>query len=124
MNLKKIFKKFILIDIFLLILLVIGALTLPGLSYEENNQSSEMFDLISLIWLLSYFVCWYFLYKFKPIGKQFYLFLFIIGIIISLLGGSLTYTPLYYILDGLSWVNTGVILTFLYFSPIKKEFDK
>ena len=52
------------------------------------------------------------------------LFLFIIGIIISLLSGTNATGPVLYTIDGLGWSISGVILGFLYFSPIKKEFEK
>ena len=34
------------------------------------------------------------------------------------------YDPIFYLLDGLGWANSGAILVFLYFTPIKKEFEK
>ena len=50
--------------------------------------------------------------------------LFIIGIIISLLSGTNATGPVLYTIDGLGMSISGVILGFLYFSPIKKEFEK
>jgi hypothetical protein len=32
--------------------------------------------------------------------------------------------PWLYVIDGLGWANSGAILILLYFSPIKKEFEK
>ena len=127
MNLKNIFKKFVLLD---LLLIVLGVSTLffeneTILSFNENvDPTSDMFDLIALIYLVAWLICLYFLYKFKQIGKQFYFFIFIFGIILSLLMGASAQGPITYVLDGLSWANSGVILALLYFSPIKKEFDK
>ena len=127
MNLKNIFKKFVLLD---LLLIVLGVSTLffeneTILSFNENvDPTSDMFDLITLIYLVTWLICLYFLYKFKQIGKQFYFFIFIFGIILSLLMGALAQGPITYVLDGLSWANSGAILALLYFSPIKKEFDK
>jgi len=79
--------------------------------------------LVGIIFV-AYFICLYFLYKFKPIGKQFYLVLFIGAIIVSLFAGEVASTPIEYVLDGLGWTNSGAILTLLYFSPINKEFEK
>ena len=127
MNLKNIFKKFVLLD---LLLIVLGVSTLffeneTILSFNENvDPTSDMLDLITLIYLVAWLICLYFLYKFKQIGKQFYFFIFIFGIILSLLMGALAQGPITYVLDGLSWANSGAILALLYFSPIKKEFDK
>ena len=38
--------------------------------------------------------------------------------------GASAQGPITYVLDGLSWATSGAILVLLYFSPIKKEFDK
>jgi hypothetical protein len=127
MNLKNIFKKFVFLD---LLLIVLGISTLffeneTILSFNENvDPTSDMLDLITLIYLVAWLICLYFLYKFKQIGKQFYFLIFIFGIILSLLMGASAQGPITYVLDGLSWANSGAILALLYFSPIKKEFDK
>ena len=125
MNLKDIFKKFILLD-FLLLLLSISSLFFENETIISFNESvspmSDMFGLIVLIYLFTLLICLFFLYKFKKIGKQLYLFLFILGVILSLLMGDSAQGPISYVVDGLSWTNSGVILTLLYFSPIKKEF--
>ena len=127
MNLKNIFKKFVLLD---LLLIVLGVSNLffeneTILSFNENvDPMSDMLGLITLIYLVAWLICLYFLYKFKQIGKQFYFFIFIFGIILSLLMGASAQSSISYVLDGLSWANSGVILALLYFSPIKKEFDK
>jgi len=127
MNLKNIFKKFVLIDL-LLIIVGVSALFFENetiMSFNENvDPTSGMFDLIGLIYILAWLISLYFLYKFKQIGKQFYFFIFIFGIILSLLMGASAQSSISYVLDGLSWANSGVILALLYFSPIKKEFDK
>ena len=127
MNLKNIFKKFVFLD---LLLIVLGISTLffeneTILSFNVNvDPTSDMLDLITLIYLVAWLICLYFLYKFKQIGKQFYFFIFIFGIILSLLMGASAQGPITYVLNGLSWANSGAILALLYFSPIKKEFDK
>ena len=125
MNLKDTFKKFILLD-FLLLLLSISSLFFENETIISFNESvspmSDMFGLVILIYLLAFLFCLFFLYKFKKIGKQLYLFLFILGVILSLLMGDSAQGPISYVVDGLSWTNSGVILTLLYFSPIKKEF--
>ena len=127
MNLKNIFKKFVLLDL-LLIVLSVSALFFENetiLSFNENvDPMSDMLGLIALIYLVALLICLYFLYKFKQIGKQFYFFIFIFGIILSLLMGASAQGPITYVLNGLSWANSGAILALLYFSPIKKEFDK
>ena len=130
MNLKKIFQRVILLDLTIMILIIISVFYQSDtvLAFNESmNPSNELNDMLGIIALISfiiYFINLYFLYKFKNLGKQIYLFLFIIGIIISLLSGTNATGPVLYTIDGLGWSISGVILGFLYFSPIKKEFEK
>ena len=130
MNLKKIFQKFILIDLTLLILLFISffyqseTILAFNESINPSNNFNDMLGVIAFIFLIFYLVNLYLLYKFKNLGKQMYLFIFIMSIVISLLSGTNASGPVMYTIDGLSWLISGVILGFLYFSPIKKEFEK
>jgi hypothetical protein len=84
---------------------------------------SDMFGLIILFYFIAFLFCLFCLYKFKKVGKQLYVFLFLLGVILSLLMGDSAQGPISYVIDGLGWANTGAILTLLYFSPIKKEFN-
>ena len=130
MNLKKIFQRVILLDLTIMILIIIGVFYQSDtvLAFNESmnppNDLDYMLGIIALIFFIIYFINLYFLYKFKNLGKQIYLFLFIIGIIISLLSGTNATGPVLYTIDGLGMSISGVILGFLYFSPIKKEFEK
>ena len=130
MNLKKIFKRLILLDLSLLILIFISAFFESEMviafneGISQSNNMNDMLVVIALVFLVLYLVNLYLLYKFKNIGKQMYLFLFILGSILVLLMGIGAYDPIFYLLDGLGWANSGAILVFLYFTPIKKEFEK
>ena len=93
-------------------------------SINPPNDKDGILGIISLLFLALYFLNLYLLYKFKNIGKQMYLFLFIFISIYSLLLGTNAYDPIFYLLDGLGWAISGAILVFLYFTPIKKEFEK
>ena len=130
MNLKIIFKRVILLDLLLLILIFISAFFESELviafneSISQSNNMNDMLIVIALVFFLLYLVNLYLLYKFKNIGKQMYLFLFILGSILLLLMGIVASDPIILLLDGLGWANSGAILVFLYFTPIKKEFEK
>ena len=127
MELKNIFKKFVLLDLLLLIFIILALFfedeTISSFN-EYANQTTDMFAFVSLVYLAVWLVSLYFLYKFKKNGKQFYFFTFIFGIILSLLMGASAQSAISYIIDGLAWANSGDILALLYFSPIKKEFNK
>ena len=127
MNLKTIFKRLILTDIALSILIVVSAFyeSEQVINFNDNYfLVSDTMGLIFLVILIVYFVNYYFLYNFKKIGKQIFVILFLISIILLLLTGSSAVDAKDYILDGLSWTLNGAILVFLYFTPIKKEFEK
>ena len=128
MNLKIIFKRLILLDLSLLILMIIAVFYESEVvvafneSVNPSSDISNMLGWIALIILVLFLVNLYLLYKFKSIGKQMYLFLFIIGSILSLLMGINAADPIFYLLDDFGWACSGAILVFLYFTPIKKEF--
>ena len=130
MNLKIIFKRLILLDLSILILAIISIFYESEIvvAFNESanppNDMTNMLGVIAIILLVFYLVNLYLLYKFKNIGKQMYLFLFIFGSIYSLLLGINASDPILYLIDGLGWATSGAILVFLYFTPIKKEFEK
>ena len=82
MNLKTIFKRLILLDLSLIILII------PAVFFEskevadfnmyfENDYSNALLIIVG-IGLLIYLINLFLLYKFKSIGKQIYLILFIV----------------------------------------------
>ena len=128
MDLKRIFKRLILLDL-LLIVLIIASVFFESAevtdfnTYFENDYSNALL-IIYGIGLLIYLINLFLLYKFKSIGKQIYLILFIVFGILNLISPPIAMDSFYYLLDGLGCANSGAILIFLYFTPIKKEFDK
>ena len=68
MNLKNTFKKFVLLD---LLLLIFGVSSLffeneTIISFNENvDPMSDMYGLVVLLYLIAYLSCLFFLYKFK-----------------------------------------------------------
>ena len=128
MNLKTIFKRLILLDLLLIILLVVSVFfeseeVADFNKYFESEFSDSLliiFGILMLIYLINLFL----LYKFKSIGKQIYLILFIVLVILNLILPPHATDSLLYVLDGLGWSVSGALLILLYFSPIKKEFEK
>ena len=128
MNLKTIFKRLILLDLSLIILIIVAVFfeskeVADFNMYFENDYSNALL----IIWgigLLIYLINLFLLYKFKSIGKQIYLILFIVLMVLSLLSPPNAMDSWLYVLDGLGMATSGAILVLLYFSPIKKEFDK
>ena len=128
MNLKTIFKRLILLDLSLIILIIVAVFfqskeVADFNMYFENDYSNALL----IIWgigLLIYLINLFLLYKFKSIGKQIYLILFIVLMVLSLLSPPNAMDSWLYVLDGLGMANSGAILVLLYFSHIKKEFEK
>ena len=127
MNLKTIFKRLVLLDLSLFILIIVTIFfeSEEVIKFTENlDEPSNVFLTLAAIWLLAYFVNLFLLYKFKSIGKQMYPFIYIIGLVLALLGGPIALDPWTYVLDGIEMSVAGALLVLLYFSPIKKEFEK
>ena len=127
MSLKTIFKRLVLLDLFLLILIIVSVFfeSEEVLRFNESlDPISNMILALSGIFLLVYLINLFLLYRFISIGKQMYLIVFVLGIIFSLIVGAGAVDPWLYVIDGLGWSVSGAILVLLYFSPIKKEFEK
>jgi hypothetical protein len=127
MNLKTIFKRLVLLDLSLIILLFVSVFfeSEEVLRFNESlNPISNMILTLSGIFLLVYLINLFLLYRFISIGKQMYLIVFVLGIILSLIVGASAVDPWLYVIDGLGWSVSGALLILLYFSPIKKEFEK
>ena len=127
MNLKTIFKRLVLLDLFLLILIIVSVFfeSEEVLRFNESlDPISNMILTLSGIFLLVYLINLFLLYRFISIGKQMYLIVFVLVIIFSLIVGAGAVDPWLYVIDGLGWSVSGALLILLYFSPIKKEFEK
>ena len=126
MNIKNTFKKIILLNIGLLFLLFISVF----FESDEVIRFNESLDaiptsllIICLIWIIFYFISLYFLYTFKKNGKKLFSILFVLGILLNLPLGPSASDSLTYTIEALSWCSQSAILVFLYFTPIKKQFN-
>ena len=127
MNLKTIFKRLILLNLLLIILVIVSLFfeSEEVARFNENlDQISYMMFIIVVIWMLVSLINLFLLYKFKSIAKPTYLFLYIIGAILTLLTGPGATDAWTDVIGGIEMSVAGAILVFLYFTPIKKEFDK
>ena len=128
MNLKTIFKRLILLDLLLIILMVVAfafeSTEVADFNKYFESEFSNSLLIIGGILMLIYLINLFLLYKFKSIGKQIYLILFIVLVILNLILPPHATDSLLYVIDGLGWSVSGALLILLYFSPIKKEFEK
>ena len=130
MDLEKVFKNIVLLDLAIFVLLFVSILIEP----EEIASISESLDtgiwdentiiVIFLGFLIVYLINLILLYKFISFGKVLYLILFILGIALSFTTGPVIFSSFTYTLDWISGASSGAILVLLYFSPIKDKFVK
>ena len=126
MNLKILFKRLILLD-FLIILTIIPTMFFESeevLNFNENFLISDSLLILTGIWLLAVLISFYLLYNFKELGKPMYLVLFISELVLSLIMGPLASDAWIFVLEAIRFAISGAIIFTLYFTPIKKEFDK
>ena len=128
-----IFKKTILLQIFLFLLAISLGITEGVLhGYEEVDSDITMTEgVLFLFIILMLPFMWYFLYKLKPVGKKLFIFYLILGAISFFVVSDDSYiftnvTPLTRFLDlienGLILLD-GVILAFLFFTDVKDKFE-
>ena len=141
MNLEKIFKNTILLYFLSTVVILVISFTL-----EKNFLGEELYlidseidlfiipaleeSIFILIWFLVGLVTFtinilslYFLYYFKPIGKKLYIdSLIVIFIFIIFTKGDVISGPLQ-LMDYFGSLLEGIIICFLYFTPIKEKFS-
>ena len=141
MNLEKIFKNTILLYFLLTVVFLVISFTL-----EKNFLGEELYlidseidlfiipaleeSIFILIWFLVGLVTFtinilslYFLYYFKPIGKKLYIYsLIVIFIFIIFTKGDVISGPLQ-LMDYFGSLLEGIIICFLYFTPIREKFN-
>jgi len=124
-----IFKKTILLQIFLFLSLITLTIIEEGLLPSEEVPSD--FSIVEGILFLFIFLLlpfmWYFLYKLKPIGKKLFVFYLILGAISFFVTSDYSYvvtslTPFLEFGDNALILLDGVILAFLFFTDVKENF--
>jgi len=125
----RIFKKTILLQIFIFLSLIILALIEESL--VPNEEVPTDFSIVEGIVFLFIIVLlpfmWYFLYKLKPIGKRLFVFYLILGAISYFVISDDSYvltsiTPFLEFGENVLILLDGVILAFLFFTDVKENF--
>ena len=126
----RIFKKTILLQIFIFLSLFILAILEESLVQNEevplNFSIIEGIVFLFIIVLLPFM--WYFLYKLKPIGKKLFIFYLILGAISYFVISDDSYvltslTPFLEFGENALILLDGVILAFLFFTDVKENFE-
>ena len=105
--------------------------SLSGSNDIVNNEISEpwlLLDTISILIFLINFYTLFLLYKLKPLGKKIFLPFLILSTVYGFFTDDLNDfyfdSKSLYLFVYLLSVLDGVIITFLYFTDVKKEFEK
>ena len=131
MDLEKVFKNIILLDLAQVVLIFVSVFIEPvEITHISDNldagifgdNESSLFLVIYLGLFIVYLINLILLYKFVSFGKPLYLILFLIGIFLGLVSGPIIMTSFTSTLEWLGGVTVGAILVLLYFSPIKDKF--
>ena len=126
----RIFKKTILLQIFIFLSLIILAIMEESL--VPNEEVPLEFSIVEGMLFLFIIVLlpfmWYFLYKLKPIGKRLFVFYLILGAISYFVISDDSYvltslTPFLEFGENVLILLDGVILTFLFFTDVKENFQ-
>ena len=134
MKIEKAFKAIIHIYLVTLVAIFISVFT----ESEEINQINENISsgfmgsneatelalfIMSLIFMVVFFISLYFIYKFKKSGKKLYTICFIISSLLTLVSGPYAMGEISTFLFELNLAASGAILVFLYFTPLQKKFN-
>ena len=78
--------------------------------------------IIALLVLFGYFFSLFLLYRFKKLGRQIYILVTALAILITFSFGYVVFDPLEYLIEGSSLILSGFIISVSYFSKLEKEF--
>ena len=140
MQYEKIFRNILLIYFFIFALSLISVFILgdfftPNPDYVFLSEESPIFIeiipnsfetilvLFFFLVLIVYIYSLYLLFTFKKFGKKLFIYCFVIIMILSLTSYGTYYTGVEEFLTLLSYVFEGIIIAFLYFTPIKEKFN-
>ena len=124
-----ILRKLILVDVFLMILSIYIVSNFET-STIESSETFTGLDFFYITFGVIYLINFFFLYKLKPMSRYLFLFLIILDFPLSLLDqgtslhfdGSFLGDNLALLLSFISYMITGMILSLLFFTDLKKEF--
>ena len=125
MDIEKVFKRVVLADFILLIMMILLAF-FPGTNTTIEEEPVTSAEIFSLILLVVYIVNLYFLYKLKPIGKTLYIPVCLISVVLifAIPDSYLTYSNRFeYVFEVVGATTSGLIIGLLYWSEVSKKFD-
>ena len=127
MDTINLFKKLIVIDLLITVIMIIASLFSPEeyVNFTFNSivlMSEITFSMFSLIFVFLYFVSLYLCYKFNSLGKNLYIITFV-GTNLLLLFTDVAMTGLETSLISLGGMLSGMIIYMLVFTDVKDRFQ-
>ena len=133
MDLEKIFKNLILINLAIYVILIISIFFEPeeitaikdqlGFGIFDSDSGAIIGGIIAIAILVIYPINLFLLYRFISFGKPLYTIMFIVTVAYSLSSGPYILDAFSGAMDLLDSAMYGAILVFLYFTPIKDKFN-
>lgn len=120
-DLEKLFKNVILIDVGLSILTLIVGMVEPS-DYGSSGGISAVLGVLALIYLVLYFINLYLLYTFRPLGRSAYVPILVLGGVLGLLAGPYVLGALAYTLTWIGGMTAGAIIVLIHFTELKERF--
>ena len=133
---KETFKKIILLQIVLLLILTIKIIKFPYyfapetfrqamLAYDEIQPLPDNFILfLFLIYILAYFISLFMLYRFNHYGRSIFLWTTISSFLLVFSSSYYTYDSLDYFFEFSGTLLAGFTIAISYFSSLSKVFKK
>jgi len=127
MDTINIFKKLIVIDLLISVIMIITSLFSPEeyVNFTLNSivlMSEITFGMFSLIFLFLHFVSLYLCYKFNSLGKNLYIITFV-GANLLILFTDVAMTGLETSLTSIGGMLSGMIIYMLIFTDVKDRFQ-
>ena len=121
MNIEKVFKNLIIVQILFVPLVIIYAFFAPYEEYVESTISNA--EIALSVTLVALFINYFLLLTFRPLGKVLYIpILLVCYTLIFSDGGIGDVDGFVYLLDVLSIMIDGMLVAMLYFTEIKNKF--
>ena len=133
-DMEKIFKKTIQFYLVASIILLISVFNEPYEVNEinetissgilDNNVFIDLFYVIlTVVYLIGYYVSLYFVYNFKKVGRKLYVITCVVGLVLSLLSGPIAAGSISLFFNTIVTAFNGAIIVFLFFTSVAKKFN-
>ena len=135
MNMEKIFKQSVFIQIILFPILLLLEIFFPvpdeiyylpyfdGVLSNISDFQEIIISIIVLALIVAYWISCFLIYFFNPTGRSIYVWMIVLATLSSLIG-PVVYTALTSTLGAIHSMLIGATIVFMFFTPIKDKFNR